>query len=299
MKKLLYTAKNKVHWLPENTVVETYLSDEMPPVELCTSAYAIVFKDGALLQTDLREGERPTRQLDIPGGHFDEGELPEVALARETFEETGVRIQNPKLVAYKQITLMIPKPEGYTYPYPVSYMPYFFCKVAEETVFEGNDEVHGRVWLEPEEYEKSPWYVLEKEMVDEIVKEYRSEIFDRTPLKEGKSESLEMCKTYLGKKVSLVIDQAYGTYYKGALYTENYGYIPDTLAPDGMELDAYFVGPKEPLEKAEGIVIAIIHRLDDDDDKLVVVPEGVSMTDEEIDVAVNFREKFFTHEIIR
>lgn len=122
---------------------------------------------------------------------------------------------------------------------------------------------------------------------------------DRTPLKDGRSASLEMCKGYLGKKVSLVIDQAYGTYYKNALYTENYGYIPDTLAPDGMELDAYFLGRKEALEKAEGTVIAIIHRLDDDDDKLIVVPDGVSMTDEEIDAAVNFREKFFKHEIVR
>lgn len=120
-----------------------------------------------------------------------------------------------------------------------------------------------------------------------------------TPLQNGKSESLEMCKQYLGKKVKLVIDQAYGTTYKGALYTENYGYVPGTTAPDGEGLDAYFVGPKEPLREAEGVVIAIIHRLEDDDDKLIVVPEGVSLTDEEIEAAVNFREKLFVHEIIR
>lgn len=141
-----------------------------------------------------------------------------------------------------------------------------------------------------------------KKLVPEKIADYietRSLYSGNTPLKEGKSQSLEMCKEYLGKKVELVIDQPYGTYYKNAFYTENYGNIPGTLAPDGCELDAYFVGPKEPLEKAEGIVIAIIHRLDDDDDKLIVVPEGVSMTDEEIDAAVNFREKFFKHEIVR
>ena len=138
-----------------------------------------------------------------------------------------------------------------------------------------------------------------KEMVDAIVKEYYTSVFDRTPIKDGVSESLEMCKQYLGKKVSLVIDQPYGTYYKSALYEANYGYIPGTVAPDGEGLDAYFLGPKEPLETAEGVVIAIIHRLDDDDDKLIVVPEGIIMTDEEINTAVNFREKFFKHEIIR
>ncbi len=119
------------------------------------------------------------------------------------------------------------------------------------------------------------------------------------PLKDGKSISLEMCKAYLGKKVAIVIDQPYGTYYKNALYTSNYGYVPNTVAPDGMGLDAYFLGPKEPLETAEGVCIAILHRIEDDDDKLILVPEGVSLTDVEIDEEVNFREKFFKHTIVR
>jgi inorganic pyrophosphatase len=119
------------------------------------------------------------------------------------------------------------------------------------------------------------------------------------PLKDGKSISLEMCKQYLGKKVAIVIDQPYGTYYKNALYTSNYGYVPNTVAPDGMGLDAYFLGPEEPLKEAEGFCIAIVHRLEDDDDKLILVPEGVTLTDKEIDEAVNFRENFFEHTIVR
>lgn len=122
---------------------------------------------------------------------------------------------------------------------------------------------------------------------------------NKIPLIDGKSESLEMCKEYLGRKVKIIIDQPYGTYYKDALYECNYGYISDTVAPDGEGLDAYFLGPKEPLQEAEGICIAIIHRLDDDDDKLILVEEEVSMTDDEINLAVNFREKFFKHIIIR
>ncbi len=118
-------------------------------------------------------------------------------------------------------------------------------------------------------------------------------------MKMNNSKSLEMCKEYLGEKVSIIIDQAYGTYYKGALYTQNYGYVPGTLAPDGEELDAYYIGPQTPLEKVTGVCIAIIHRHEDDDDKLILVPEGVSLSDEEIEEAVNFREKFFSHCIIR
>lgn len=164
--------KYDAFWIPKGmeATVETYLSDELPPIGLCASSYALVWKDDALLQTDLRKGERAERTLDVPGGHIDQGETPEQAAARETFEETGVRVCNPRLVAYKKITIHSPKPEGYRYAYPISYMLYYRCDVAEETPFAGNHETHGRVWLSPEEYEKSRWWVGDKEMVDAIVK---------------------------------------------------------------------------------------------------------------------------------
>ncbi len=121
----------------------------------------------------------------------------------------------------------------------------------------------------------------------------------RIPLVNGHSASLQMCRQYLGKKVAIIIDQAYGTEYKGTRYEANYGYIPNTIAPDGEGLDVYFLGPKEPLEQAQGICIAVIHRLEDDDDKLILVPEGVALSDQEIENAVNFREQFFKHVIVR
>jgi inorganic pyrophosphatase len=85
----------------------------------------------------------------------------------------------------------------------------------------------------------------------------------------------------------------------GFVYEINYGYVPNTLAPDGAELDAYFLGVDKPLEEATGVCIAIVHRLDDDDDKLVVVPEGVELSDEAILEAVHFQEQFFNSVIVR
>ena len=58
------------------------------------------------------------------------------------------------------------------------------------------------------------------------------------------------------------------------IYPLNYGYIPNTISGDGKELDAYIIGVFEALEEFDGKCIAVIHRLDDDDDKLVVAPEG-------------------------
>jgi len=55
----------------------------------------------------------------------------------------------------------------------------------------------------------------------------------------------------------------------------------------------------KPLKKAKGVCIAIIHRTNDNDDKLVVVPRGTKLSDEEIQKQTKFQEKWFKHIIIR
>lgn len=63
--------------------------------------------------------------------------------------------------------------------------------------------------------------------------------------------------------------------------------------PDGEELDAYFLRVDKPLKKAKGRCIAIVHRLNDDDDKLVVVAPGKeNMTNAEIK-NLSFQKKWF------
>ena len=170
MKKLILSEDKKVWYLPENTIVETYISDEMPPIELCASSYAFVFKNGALLQIDLREGERPTRQLDIPGGHVDSGEHPEESIVREVFEETGVVVKVSKLIACKKVIVKGEKPSDWKYPYPDGYMLFYLCEIVEEKDFDGNEDTHGRVWLSKNEYDKSEWYRENKILVDEVFK---------------------------------------------------------------------------------------------------------------------------------
>lgn len=115
------------------------------------------------------------------------------------------------------------------------------------------------------------------------------------------SKSLELAKTFLGKEVEVTMDRSLGSKHPehGFFYEVNYGYIKGVIAPDGDDLDAYFLGVNEPVEKGEGICIAIVHRKDDDDDKLVVVPKGVELTNEQIASLVSFQEKHFDTEIIR
>jgi len=85
----------------------------------------------------------------------------------------------------------------------------------------------------------------------------------------------------------------------GFVYSLNYGFIPNTLAPDGEELDAYVLGVFEPVDQFEGKCIAIIHRTNDDDDKLVVAPKEKNYSDEQIMALTEFQERFFESEMIR
>ena len=115
------------------------------------------------------------------------------------------------------------------------------------------------------------------------------------------SASLELAKQFLGKEVEIVFDRPLGSRHPkhGFIYEVNYGYVEGVKAPDGEELDAYYLGTDRPLQKISGVVKAIIHRLDNDDDKLVVMPKGLSMTDSEIEQGVNFQEHWFKHQILR
>ncbi|MCL2737326.1 MAG: inorganic diphosphatase [Alphaproteobacteria bacterium] len=108
-------------------------------------------------------------------------------------------------------------------------------------------------------------------------------------------------KQYLGQIVNVKMDRQLGTKHPkhGFVYQTNYGFIPNTVSGDGEELDAYVLGVDKPLERFTGRCIAIIHRTDDNDDKLVVVPDGMKLSDSQIDAATAYQEKWFKHVIVR
>ncbi len=115
------------------------------------------------------------------------------------------------------------------------------------------------------------------------------------------SQSLELAQKLLNTQVEVTIDRQLGTLHPkwNFRYDVNYGYIQGIIAPDGEELDAYLLKVDVPVERFSGQVVAIIHRLNDDDDKLVVIPDGETITDKEIDETTYFQEKYFEHIIIR
>ena len=52
------------------------------------------------------------------------------------------------------------------------------------------------------------------------------------------SKSLKIAKRFLGKEVEVVIDRLLGSEHPkhGFLYEVNYGFVPNTKAPDGEEI---------------------------------------------------------------
>jgi len=111
---------------------------------------------------------------------------------------------------------------------------------------------------------------------------------------------MKSIEEYLGQEVEIIIDRPLGSkhpkydYY----YSVNYGFIPNTISGDNEEIDAYILGENVPLQKYKGIVIGIIKRLNDNEDKLVVSSKSKRFTKEQIKVMTNFQEQYFESKII-
>ncbi len=111
----------------------------------------------------------------------------------------------------------------------------------------------------------------------------------------------ELKKDFIGEEFEIIIDRPLGSKHPkhDMIYEVNYGYIPNTKSFDNEEIDCYLLGVNEPVDRYKGVCIAIIKRIDDNDDKFIIVPEGINYSDEEINKQIEFQEKYFKHIIIR
>lgn len=103
--------------------------------------------------------------------------------------------------------------------------------------------------------------------------------------------------SFLGKTVTVTVDRPAGYVhaYRGhtLVYPLNYGFLPGVISGDGEELDVYILGTSQPLTSFTGQIVGIIHRRDDDEDKLVAAPESLRPNQVEIAEAVAFTEQYF------
>ena len=106
---------------------------------------------------------------------------------------------------------------------------------------------------------------------------------------------------YIGKTVMVKIDRPMKSKHPkyGFEYPVNYGFVPFTISGDGEELDAYVLGVDKPIDQFVGKCVAVVHRTDDNDDKLIVVPDNMTISDEETEAQIAFQEKWFKHILVR
>ena len=130
--------------MPGNSEARLYHTDEMPPVDICSTAFAFAFMDDRMLMTRLVK-----RGWDIPGGHIEPGESPEQAVIRETIEETQVVIQPLELVGVQELEVFGPLPrDGWTTP--LGAQLFFLCTVIDTLPFFSTRETNERAFLAPD-----------------------------------------------------------------------------------------------------------------------------------------------------
>ena len=108
-----------------------------------------------------------------------------------------------------------------------------------------------------------------------------------------------LVKPYLGQTVRIEIDRPIGYVHhkegtdRVLVYPINYGYIPNVLGGDGEELDVYLYGVDTPVEEFVGRIVGIVYRADDVEDKLIMAPDGVKPSAEELARAIHVQEQYY------
>lgn len=259
-----------------------------PPKKTRPAARGLVIRDGKVLLTY----EQNKDVYMSPGGGREGEESFEDCCIRELKEESGYDVKpfEPFLVIYE-------------YCFDTCYEAhYFLCEVT------GKGEPH----LTPTEIDHGVcprWVDIDKAI--EIFSHYEEKTEDHRSLylreftvlnkyKEYKKRK-DLVKSFLGKTVEIKMDRPLGFVHKkenySLTYPLNYGYIPGVLGGDGEELDVYLLGVNVPVTEYTAKIIGIAHRHNDNEDKLIAAPEGISFTKDQIAEQIHFQEQYFDTEI--
>lgn len=218
------------------------------------------------------------------GGSILAGETSLEGIIRELKEELGIEFSKKEAIFLKEIRRD---------KIPPDFKNLWLFKRdinKKEITFPDGESIDAK-WVTIDEFMKM---CRNKEIVPTVdfgIDEYHKALV----LKQRKSYN------YIGNIVQVKIDRPLNSKHPkyGFVYTVNYGFVPNTISGDGEELDCYVLGINKEIENFEGKCIAVIHRTNDNDDKLIVVPKGKNYNDEEIKELINFQEQYFESEIIR
>ena len=209
-----------------------------------------------------RHKERKT--WETQGGHIENGETPLEAAKRELFEESGA-------VDFE----IIP-----------------FCDY-----WAGNPDTG--------EGANGMVFTAAINRLDKLPESEMAEVktFDQLPkeLTYPAITTVLFAKKQIGKSVTVTVDRKMGTFHPkhyDIFYSVNYGYVDGVVGGDGDMQDAYIIGVSVPVDSFDGVIKAVVHRFDDDEDKWVVCPKNYELTENEVLEKLHFQEKYFKSCII-
>jgi 8-oxo-dGTP pyrophosphatase MutT (NUDIX family) len=143
-------SKSDVLYLPQPNHVEFLKDSALTPLDLTPTAFMVpLMADGSVVMAQNRR-----RGLEFPGGHIDPGESSCAAAHRETVEETGYWVSHIKALGYLIQTCEAPAPEGYRYPWPISFQQFYTGDVMSSKPYVENDECLAPVVLSRSEAEE-------------------------------------------------------------------------------------------------------------------------------------------------
>lgn len=215
----------------------------------------------------------------FPKGHMEKDETELQTAIREVKEETNLDVEIQERKRYID--------EYYSSEDTFKQVVYFLATCKNMNTQKQEEEIAQIEWVPIEEAGNKITYENTKKLFKQV-------------LEENHLNRQNENYSYLGKVLTIKIDRPLGSKHPkhGFIYPVNYGYVPNTVSGDGEELDCYVLGVFEPLEKFTGKCIAIIHRTNDNDDKLIIVPDGKRYTKEQIQALTEFQEQYFESEII-
>ena len=259
-----------------NKTGKTIQKGEMIPegyYHMGADIWIIDSKNNILIQKRSPQKKQSPNVWAMTGGYVIKGETTLETIERETFEELGIKInmKNIKLVNH--------------YKTGKAWLDTYLIKqeIDIKDIVMQKEEVSDVKWATYEEIEK--------------INANHNFLHNRW----NYIKNLIKSNSYIGKEIEVEVVRPLGSshpQYPNQIYKVNYGFIPNTISGDGEEIDCYVLGEDKPLKKYKGKCIAVIHRLEEDDDKLVIVPNDKKYTEKQIKELTEFQEKYFKSVII-
>ena len=126
------------------SLVETILTDELPPPELVSTGFCLAFdQEVRLLMVRLADRDwHPT------GGHREAGETAMETAIRETAEEGGCWAVDLVPIGVQRVTVLNEVPPDWPYPVPVSHQVFFAGRLFAAEPCAGTEAVEARLFDE-------------------------------------------------------------------------------------------------------------------------------------------------------